>query len=73
MANFDFTYFRHACASALVSNDPMVMKVCVTATCGSASSGFANDQGRSLVEVPTRAARSGATTLNLSKFSGPVM
>ena len=35
LANLDLTYFTQARASASVSNEPIVRKVCVTATPGS--------------------------------------
>src|SRR4051812_38637326 len=72
LANLDLTYFRHACASASVSNEPMVIKVCVTPTPGSMTDGlFSATPKKSVVEPEPFAA--GTKTLYLSKLSGPVM
>src|SRR3954470_17098812 len=68
LANLDFTYFRHACASASVSNEPMVMKVCVTATPGSTTVGLFNGMPKKSVVDPDPLA-AGTKTLYLSRLS----
>src|SRR5262245_44727433 len=52
LANLDLTYCRHACASASVSNEPMVMNVCVTATSGSSTVGLFNATPKKSVVDP---------------------
>ena len=46
------TYFRHACASASESNDPIVRKVCVTPTPGPITVGLFNATPKKSVVDP---------------------
>ena len=54
------------------SNEPMVMKVWVTADLGPEHVGLSSDAKASQLSTPTRSPP-GPTTLYLSKLSGPVM
>src|SRR4051812_979391 len=72
-ANLDFTYFRHASASALVPKDPMVMNVWVTGTLRSSSRGLPVFRAGSPADFPGLPPKAGVAAFLFSEFPGPVM